>query len=122
MGRIVLVGEKVGNEVETVLSEEEKLDRQRELEALIEMIRPAVQGDGGDLMLVSADVESGIVKVMLVGSCSSCAISETTLKAGIERILTGRLPWVTKVVGDVDESIEFEDSYAMGRGGYVPKF
>ncbi len=116
-----LIGEKVEIEVETILTEDEKLERERELEALIEMIRPAVQSDGGDLMLLSADVETGVVKVMLVGSCSSCAISETTLKAGIERILTGRLPWVTSVVGDVDDSMEFEDSYAMGRGGYVPK-
>ncbi|TAN20260.1 MAG: NifU family protein [Actinomycetota bacterium] len=85
------------------------------------MIRPAVQSDGGDLVLESADVETGVVKVTLVGSCSSCAISETTLKAGIERILTGRLSWVTAVVGDVDESIGYEDSYAMGRGSYVPK-
>lgn len=107
--------------METVLTDEERRDRERELEALIEMIRPAVQSDGGDLMLVSSDVETGVVKVMLVGSCSSCAISETTLKAGIERILMGRLAWVTSVVGDVDDSLEFEDSYAMGRGGYVPK-
>jgi len=107
--------------VETVLTEEVRLDRERELESLIEMIRPAVQSDGGDLVLQSADVETGVVKVTLVGSCSSCAISETTLKAGIERILTSRLPWVTAVVGDVDESIDYEDSYAMGRGGYVPR-
>jgi len=107
--------------VETVLTEEVKLDRKRELESLIEMIRPAVQADGGDLVLIDGDVETGVVKVMLVGSCSSCAISETTLQAGIEKILTGRLSWVTAVVGDVDESMEFEDSYALGRGGYVPK-
>lgn len=108
------MGEELTNEV--------KLDRQRELEALIEMMRPSVQSDGGDLLLVAADVESGVIEVMLQGSCSSCAISATTLKAGVERILKGRLPWVTEVKGDVDESMEFEESMSMGRGGYVPKY
>lgn len=104
------------------LTDETKADRRRELEALIEMMRPAVQSDGGDLLLVSADVESGVVEVMLQGSCSSCAISATTLKAGVERILKGRLPWVTEVKGDVDDSMEFEESLSLGRGGYVPKY
>lgn len=107
--------------MDQVLTDEEKRDRRREVEALIEMMRPSVQSDGGDLLLVSADVESGVVKVMLQGSCSSCAISATTLKAGVERILKGRLSWVTEVAGDVDESMDIEDSMALGRGGYVPK-
>lgn len=105
-----------------VISEEVRIDRRRELEALIEMMRPAVQSDGGDLVLVSADVESGVVEVMLQGSCSSCAISATTMKAGVERILKGRLPWVTEVKGDLDESVDLEESISMGRGGYVPKY
>lgn len=104
------------------ISDEARADRRRELEALIEMMRPAVQSDGGDLVLVSADVESGVVEVMLQGSCSSCAISATTLKAGVERILKGRLPWVTEVKGDLDESVDLEESISMGRGGYVPKY
>ena len=104
------------------ISDEARADRRRELEALIEMMRPAVQSDGGDLVLVSADVESGVVEVMLQGSCSSCAISATTMKAGVERILKGRLSWVTEVKGDLDESVDLEESISMGRGGYVPKY
>lgn len=104
-----------------LLTDEDRIDRRRSLEALIEMMRPAVQSDGGDLLLVSADVENGGVEVMLQGSCSSCAISATTLKAGVERILKGRLPWVTSVTGEVDESMELEESMMLGRGGYVPK-
>ncbi|MBV9411278.1 MAG: NifU family protein [Acidimicrobiia bacterium] len=86
------------------------------------MMRPAVQADGGDLALVAADVEAGTVEVMLQGSCSSCAISSTTLQAGVERILTDRLPWVTEVRGGVDESMDYDESAAMGRGAYVPKY
>ena len=83
---------------------------------------PAVQSDGGDLVLVGADVETGVVEVMLQGSCSSCAISSTTLQAGIDRILRDRLPWVTEVKGDVDDTMDLEESAALGRGAYVPKF
>ena len=36
-----------------------------ELNELIELIRPAVQADGGDMVLVSADVETGVVEVQL---------------------------------------------------------
>ena len=105
-----------------LLTDEERGSRLAALNSLIEMMRPAVQADGGDLALVNADVEAGTVEVMLQGSCSSCAISATTLQAGVERILTDRLPWVTEVTGGVDESVDFEESAALGRGGYVPRY
>ena len=109
-------------ELEATLTDEERKQRLDDLTGLIDMIRPAVQQDGGDLLLVEADVEKGTVEVMLQGSCSSCAISTTTLQAGVERILTDRLPWVTEVRGGVDESVDPEESAAMGRGAYVPKY
>ena len=104
-----------------VLSAEELEQRQTELGELMDMMRPAVQQDGGDLVLVGADYERGIVEVMLQGACSSCAISATTLQAGVERILTDRLDWVTEVNGGLDSSIDAEESAAMGRGAYVPR-
>ena len=103
------------------LSEDERAERLADLVDLIEMLRPAVQSDGGDLALRSADVESGVVEVTLQGSCSSCAISSTTLQAGVNRILKDRLPWVTEVLGGVEE-MDFDESAALGRGGYVPKY
>ena len=109
-------------DVEAALTDDERKQRLDDLTGLIDLIRPAVQQDGGDLLLVEADVEKGVVEVMLQGSCSSCAISATTLQAGVERILTDRLPWVTEVRGGVDESMDPEESAAMGRGAYVPKY
>jgi len=104
----------------SMVSDEERQERLRALNSLIEIIRPAVQADGGDLMLVAADVTEGVVEVMLQGACSSCAVSSSTLQAGIDRILKDRLPWVTEVKGGVDEDVDLEISAAMGRGGYVP--
>lgn len=86
----------------------------------MDLMRPAVQADGGDLVLVRADVETGVVEVELQGACSSCAVSSATLSGGVERILKERLPWVTEVVGGVDDSLSFDESSALGAGGYVP--
>ena len=103
------------------LSDEERSGRESALRELVDLMRPAVQADGGDLELVSFDVETGVVEVQLQGACSSCAISSTTLQGGVERILRGRLPWVTEVTGGVDESMDPFESAALGQGGYVPR-
>jgi Fe-S cluster biogenesis protein NfuA len=104
------------------LPDDERAARLQALTDLIDLIRPAVQSDGGDLIVRSADVVSGVVEVQLQGSCSSCAISSTTLQAGVERILRDRLDWVTEVIGGVDDSLDFETSASMGQGGYVPSW
>lgn len=103
------------------LSDEERAERLRALRELIELMRPAVQQDGGDLILVGADVERGVVEVELQGACSSCAISTATLEGGVERILTTRLGWVTEVRGGVDETADPIESSLLGRGAYVPR-
>lgn len=102
-----------------MLSEAERQERLGELAALMDLLRPAVQQDGGDLRVVDADPESGVVHVTLEGACSSCAVSAATLQGGVSRILADRLSWVTEVVGDVDDEIDYATSVAMGRGNYV---
>ena len=104
-----------------ILTDEERSKRQDDLIGLVELMRPSVQADGGDLELVSYDVETGEVEVELRGACSSCAISSTTLQGGVERILKGRLGWVTEVRGGVDETMDPAVSLTLGRGAYVPK-
>jgi len=106
-------------EVTGMLDEDERAERREALDALIELMRPSVQADGGDLALLSADVETGVVEVQLQGACSSCAISSSTLQGGVERILKGRLAWVTEVIGGVEESEG--DVTPVGIGGWVPR-
>jgi Fe-S cluster biogenesis protein NfuA len=105
----------------TEITDEERARREEDLRELIDLMRPAVQSDGGDLELVSFDVVTGEVEVELRGACSSCAISSATLQGGVERILRSRLDWVTEVTGGVDETVDPFASAAMGRGAYVPK-
>ena len=103
-----------------VLSADAKEERLKALVSVIELLRPVVQQDGGDLALLNADVDTGVVEVQLQGSCSSCAVSSTTLQAGVSRILRDRLEWVTEVIGGVEE-MDQDESRSMGMGGYVPR-
>ena len=102
------------------LSDADRAERLSKLQGIIDLMRPAVQADGGDLVLVRADVENGVIEVQLQGACSSCAISEATLSGGVERILRDRLPWVTEVIGGLDDSLSVDESSSLGSGGYVP--
>jgi Fe-S cluster biogenesis protein NfuA len=104
------------------LSDAERAERLSKLQAIIDLMRPAVQADGGDLVLIRADVDAGVVEVQLQGACSSCAVSSATLSGGVERILRERLPWVTDVVGGLDDSLSENESSSLGSGGYVPNF
>ncbi len=72
------------------------------MEKVIEVIRPAIQADGGDIFLRDVDEAGGVVSVELVGACVSCSAASVTLKSGIERILRDRVPGVTEVI-DVND-------------------
>ena len=74
------------------------VDQDRLLETL-DVIRPALQADGGDIVLLGVD-DDGVVSVQLVGACGTCPVSVTTMKAGVERILKDRVPGVTEVVAE----------------------
>jgi Fe-S cluster biogenesis protein NfuA len=74
---------------------------QRVIDA-IELIRPALQSDGGDIVFRELDAD-GVVHVTLVGACGTCPISMQTLKAGVERIIMDRVPGVTAVTDDIEE-------------------
>ena len=67
-------------------------EMQEEVEAVLETLRPSLMQDGGNVELV--DIDDGVVKLRLVGSCSSCSSSIMTLKMGIERALKKAVPMV----------------------------
>ena len=70
------------------------------LRETLDYIRPAVQADGGDLVLLGTD--GGTVNIQMVGACGGCPLSMMTLKAGIERILMDRVPGVEEVNASAD--------------------
>ncbi len=67
-----------------------------EVNEVLQEIRPALQGDGGDIQLVEVK-ENGEVIVRMEGACQGCPMSLMTLKQGVERYLMSRLPEITEV-------------------------
>jgi len=67
-----------------------------EIRRLLELIRPAIQADGGDLEFVRL-TEEGMVQVRLHGACVGCPSSAMTLQAGVARTLRERVTGVTGV-------------------------
>lgn len=65
------------------------------VEEIIDLIRPGLQADGGDIELV--DVRDGVVKVRLKGACGCCPMSLMTLKFGVEEVLRENIPGVKRV-------------------------
>lgn len=62
----------------------------------LNLIRPALQADGGDVELVDV-TEDGVVKVALQGACRGCPMSQLTLANGVERVLKEQIPEVARV-------------------------
>ena len=92
------VGEQ-GIPLGIVLGElEDCMSMRQQVEETIEVLRPALQADGGDIILREVDESTGIVTVTLTGACTTCPASDQTLKAGIERIMRDRIDGVTEVV------------------------
>lgn len=67
------------------------------VQGVINLIRPAVQADGGDIELVDIDPD-GVVQIRFHGACHGCPSSNMTLHDGIQRNLRERVPEVTRVV------------------------
>jgi Fe-S cluster biogenesis protein NfuA len=64
---------------------------------VIANIRPAIQGDGGDIELVDVN-DQGVVSVRLHGACVGCPSAQMTLKMGVERMIKENLPQITEVI------------------------
>ena len=83
------------------------------VQKVIDIIRPAIQADEGDIQLHGVDQTTGEVTVELMGACVSCPASDQTLKAGIERILKDRVPAVTSVVNVGDTLVDDGTSVSL---------
>jgi Fe-S cluster biogenesis protein NfuA len=63
----------------------------------IDLIRPGLQADGGDVELVDVSPD-GVVKVKLTGACQGCPMSQMTLKMGIEKVIKSQIPEIKEVI------------------------
>lgn len=72
------------------------MDLKEEVENAIKDVRGFLQAEGGDCEIV--DVENGIVKVRLKGTCRGCPFATITLKMRIETIIKEKVPEIKEVV------------------------
>lgn len=75
----------------------ETADVRERVQNVINLIRPAVQADGGDVELVDVS-DAGVVSIRFHGACNGCPSSTMTLQMGIERNLRERVPEVKQVI------------------------
>ncbi len=68
---------------------------QRVLQAL-NVIRPYLEADGGDVRLVEITNEN-IVILELLGACGTCPMSIMTLRAGVEEAIKRFVPEIREV-------------------------
>jgi Fe-S cluster biogenesis protein NfuA len=66
------------------------------VQSILDLIRPAVQSDGGDIELLDV-TPAGLVRVRMHGACVGCPSSSITLRQGIERNLREHIPEITGV-------------------------
>ncbi len=69
--------------------------RVREVEDVLEELRPMLAMDGGDFQLLS--VEGGWVDLRAEGACAGCHAQATTLSQALEKRLRERCPWIEGV-------------------------
>jgi Fe-S cluster biogenesis protein NfuA len=81
-------------EIEDVQPEDAEIVEQIKT-LLDERVRPAVAGDGGDIIF--RGFRDGVVSLKMQGSCSGCPSSTATLKHGIENLLKHYIPEVQSV-------------------------
>ncbi len=69
-----------------------------EVERILDSVRLALKLHAGGIELVDLDEATGQVKVRLTGTCDGCALSQVTLKRGVEAALCKAIPQVREVI------------------------
>ncbi len=79
------------------MTKEQKQKYIQRIKEALDIIRPYLQKDNGDVELVEL-TDDMIVKVRLLGSCKHCKYKGETLRFGIERQIRSAVPAVKKVI------------------------
>ena len=72
-------------------------DLTEKVEKALDEIRPFLQNDGGNINLIGIENET-VVKVQLIGACSTCTVNQMTLKSGVEMTFKKYAPQLQSVI------------------------
>jgi len=78
--------------MENNLESEKTESFEEKVNQVLDLIRPNIRRDGGDVKLIEANESEKRVKLKLVGACSNCTLSTVTLNGFIETILKKKIP------------------------------
>ena len=67
------------------------------IEGALDEIRPYLEADEGDIKLIEV-TDDMVVKVKLMGACSSCNVSMMTMKSGVEQAIKRAVPDIKEVI------------------------
>lgn len=81
---------------EKTLTEEKKKDIMARIQHTLNKIRPYIQAEGGDVVLL--DYEGGIATVEMIGACAGCMMASTDISEGVEALVVDEVPEVMRVV------------------------
>ena len=81
---------------------------------LKDRVAPSVAAHNGEIKFIS--FHKGVVRLLLSGSCSGCAMSKVTLHRGVEDMLKHYVPEVQALIGEDDE-----EAKEQGYTPYIPK-
>jgi len=73
------------------------MELKEKVAAVIEQVRPALQGDGGDIELVDVLIDEKAVLVRLKGHCFGCPMSTYTIKGYVEQVMKQEIPEISEV-------------------------
>ena len=83
---------------------------------LEEKVAPSVAAHNGAIGFIDFALDTGVATLKLSGACYGCAMSQRTLKEGVERLLKHYVPEVNSIVGEDDEQ-----AAEQGYKPFVPK-
>ena len=87
----------------------------KDIESVLkDKVAPSVAAHNGEIKFIS--FHKGVVRLLLSGSCSGCAMSKATLQRGVEGVLKHYVPEVQAIIGEDDERAK-EQGYTP----YLPK-
>ena len=98
---------KLKNESKMVPADE-NLTISEKVEMALNAIRPYLEADGGDVRLLEVD-ENMIVRLELLGACSSCPMSTMTMKAGVEEVIRRAVPEIRGVMAINEDPAQREE-------------
>ena len=83
---------------------------------LEEKVAQNVAAHNGAIGFIEFAMDTGVATLKLSGACSGCAMSQRTLKEGVERLLKHYVPEVNSIVGEDDEQ-----AAEQGYKPFIPK-